>query len=219
VKENLEGFTKREVEDAMVARKVYHTSGCPTVDNLRMMIQMNQIKNCPVTVTDVTNAKKIWGPDIGALKGKTTHQTPSRVRQDDIDIPPELKARFDDVILCVDLMYAQGIPILTTIDKTIRFRGVVPMKGKKAKQLYEALDIVLRQYNKAGITIKEIRCDQEFCPLFEHLANDMDIRLNCCTTNNHIPKQSQMKQQDYRGEDEMHPPRISIQGGAEASYY
>jgi hypothetical protein len=46
-------------------------------------------------------------------------RTPSRVRQDDINIPPELKARFDDVILCVDLMYAQGILILTTIDKTI----------------------------------------------------------------------------------------------------
>jgi hypothetical protein len=52
VKENLEGFTKREVEDAMVARKLYHTSGCPTVDNLKMMICMNQIKNCPVTVTE-----------------------------------------------------------------------------------------------------------------------------------------------------------------------
>jgi hypothetical protein len=49
VKENLEGFTKREVDDAMVARKLYHTSGCPTVDNLKMMIWMNQIKNCPVT--------------------------------------------------------------------------------------------------------------------------------------------------------------------------
>jgi hypothetical protein len=134
----------------MVARKLYHTSGCSTVDNLKMMICMNQIKNCPVTVTDVTNATKIWGPDIGALKGKTTRRTPSRVRQDDIDIPHELKARFDDVVLCVDLMYAQGIPILTTIDKTIRFRGVVPMRGKKAKQMYEALDVVLRQYNKAG---------------------------------------------------------------------
>jgi hypothetical protein len=158
------------------------------VDNLKMMIRMNQIKNCPVTITDVTNATKIWGPDLGALKGKTTRRTPPRVRQDEIDIPPELKARFDDVILCVDLMYAQGIPILSTIDKMIRFRGVVPMKGKKAKQMYEALDVVLRQYNKAGITIKEICCDREFRPLFEHLADDMDIRLNCCTTNEHIPE-------------------------------
>jgi hypothetical protein len=72
-----------------------------------------------VTIADVTNAKKIWGHDIGALKGKTTCRTPSRVRQEKIDIPPEIKARFNDVILCVDRMYAQGIPILSTIDKTI----------------------------------------------------------------------------------------------------
>jgi hypothetical protein len=131
VKENLEGFTKREIEDAMVARKLYHASGCPTVDSLKMMIRMNQIKNCPVTVNDVNNVTKIWGPDIGALKGKTTRRTPSRVQQDDIDTPPELWARFDDVTLCVDLMYAGGIPILTTIDKTIRFRGVVPMRERR----------------------------------------------------------------------------------------
>jgi hypothetical protein len=117
------------------------------------MIRMNQIKNCPVTTTDVNNATKIWGPDIGALKGKTTRRTPSRVREDSIEIPPEIRARFDDVVLCVDLMYANGIPILTTIDKTIRFRGVVPMRGKKAEQMYEALDVVLQLYNKAGVTI------------------------------------------------------------------
>jgi hypothetical protein len=49
------------------------------------------------------------------------------------------------------------------------------MKGKKARQMYEALDVIFRQYNKAGITIKEIHCDHEFRPLFEHLADDMDI--------------------------------------------
>jgi hypothetical protein len=91
----------------------------------------------------VDNATKIWGPDIRTLKCKTTRRTPSRVREDDIEIPPEIRARFDDVVLCVDLMYANGIPIMTTIDKTIRFRGVVPMtKGKKAQQMYEALDVV-----------------------------------------------------------------------------
>jgi hypothetical protein len=119
VKENLEGFTKREVEDAMVAKNLYHVSGCPTFDNLKIIIRMKQIKNCPVAVNNVSNATKIWGPDIGASNSKITQQTPSRVRQDDIEVPPELRARFDDVILCIDLMYGQKIPILTTIEKNI----------------------------------------------------------------------------------------------------
>ena len=35
VKANMEGFTKREVEGAMRARKLYHSIGCPSVENMK----------------------------------------------------------------------------------------------------------------------------------------------------------------------------------------
>jgi hypothetical protein len=48
--------------------------GCPTVENLKNIIRMNAIRNCPVTIRDVEIAEEIFGPDIGALKGKTTQR-------------------------------------------------------------------------------------------------------------------------------------------------
>ena len=56
----------------------------------------------------------------------------------------------DDLVLCMDIMFVWGIPFLTTIDKTIRFRAAVPLLSQKAKEVYKALDSVLRQYNDAG---------------------------------------------------------------------
>jgi hypothetical protein len=82
VKENMVGFTKREVERAKLAGKVYHAMGCPTVESFKHAIRANLIKNCPVTPQDATNAKRIFGPDVGTIKGKTTRK-PAPAVQDD----------------------------------------------------------------------------------------------------------------------------------------
>jgi hypothetical protein len=84
VKENMAGFTKREVEGAKLARKIYHSMGCPTVESFKHVIRSNLIKNCPVTTQDAINAEKIFGPDVAAIKGKTTRRPPPVARDDSV---------------------------------------------------------------------------------------------------------------------------------------
>jgi hypothetical protein len=72
VKENKEGFTSRDIERATKARTFYHIVGGLTLQNFKSIIRMNTFKNCPVTVTDADLAEKIFGPDLGTLKGKST---------------------------------------------------------------------------------------------------------------------------------------------------
>ena len=122
VEENKLGYTKRQYEDAKRARRLYHIVGCPTVENFKHILQQNIIKNCPVTIDDVNIAEKIFGPDIGALKGKTVQKTPIRVKEDLIEIPPEIKTKHKDLIFCMDIMYVNGMPMLTGIDRSLRFR-------------------------------------------------------------------------------------------------
>jgi hypothetical protein len=74
--ENKIGYSKREFEDAKVARKLHHILGCPTVENFKAILRQNIIKNCPVTIEDVVTAENIFGPDIGSLKGKSTRSKP-----------------------------------------------------------------------------------------------------------------------------------------------
>ena len=65
VKENMVGFTKREVDGAKLARKIYHSLGCPTLESFKHALRTNLIKNCPITTQDAINAEQIFGPDIG----------------------------------------------------------------------------------------------------------------------------------------------------------
>jgi hypothetical protein len=112
VKENKEGFTKRQFNSATAARAFYHVVGCPTLLNFKHIICQGIFKNCPVTVVDVDVAKKIFGPDLGSLKGKSTRHPPARVKEDLIEIPPELTAEHDSLTLYMDIMFVNGSILL-----------------------------------------------------------------------------------------------------------
>lgn len=187
VAENIEGYTTREVESAKRARKLYQSLGCPSISALKSLIRMNAIKNCPVSTEDVTLAEKIYGPDPSTLKGKSTHVQPPAVIDEEIGLPEELAGR-DDLTLCMDIMFVWGIPFLTTIDKTIRFRATVPLNSQKAKEVYKALDSILRQYNDAGFFFKFIHCDQEFRSLMDAVADDLNVKMNYASTSEHVPE-------------------------------
>ena len=53
------------------------------------MIRMNLIKNNKVSTEDVNLAKKAFGPDAGAIKGKITRSKPTPVMNSKIEIPKE----------------------------------------------------------------------------------------------------------------------------------
>jgi hypothetical protein len=72
VSENKERFTKRQIKIAELARTLYKTLSYPSMKDFKWVIQSNQIKYCPVTFQDIDVARKIWGKNIAALKGKTT---------------------------------------------------------------------------------------------------------------------------------------------------
>jgi hypothetical protein len=144
VRENRMGYSQKQFERAKRARRLYHIVGCPTVDNFKHILRQNIIKNCPVTPADVNVTEKIFGGDIGALKGKTTRRRPVPVQDDEVEISPEMLDPPDpDLTYCMDIMYVNGMPMMTGIDKTIRFRGLVPMHSRVAAELYRALDEIL----------------------------------------------------------------------------
>ncbi len=90
VAENHLGYTQRQFKHAKEACKLYHTIGMPTVMNFKVLLHANAIKNCLVTVKDVTIAEKIFGPSVSSLKGKPMQCKPNVVTTDVISIPQEL---------------------------------------------------------------------------------------------------------------------------------
>ena len=188
VEENKQGFTQRQFEKAKAARELYHNLGSPTIENFKALLRMNTIKNNPITLEDVNNAEAIFGPAMSTLKGKTTRSTPKPVLRDEIDLPKEIKDINHELDLCMDIMFVNELPMLTTIDTTIKFCGLIPLQSRTHEEIFSALDQVLRFYNKAGFYIKTIFCDGEFKSMMDKVSDELDIQLNYTNAQEHVPQ-------------------------------
>ena len=88
----------------------------------------------------------------------------------------------------MDIMYVNGMPMLTGIDRSIRFRCLVPLDNRTAPELYKRLDVILRHYNDGGYNIRSIHCDQEFKPIMDEVKDELDIKMNYAVTDEHVPE-------------------------------
>ena len=137
---------------------------------------------------DIDIAEDIFGKDVPALNGKSTCSKPPSVRQDIVEIPSELLEKHQDLELCIDTMHINGVPFLTSINRSIKYRSVVPLKGKSHDNYYAAIDDILRCYNKADFQMTAIHCDPEFAELLKPLEDDQGIHLIATNTDDHVPE-------------------------------
>ena len=68
--------------------------------------------NCPIDQNDILPAKNIFGPDIGALKDKTTQKKPKSVSLKRSNISPDLLLQYREVTIAVDIMFVNKVPYL-----------------------------------------------------------------------------------------------------------
>ena len=64
LEENLKGISPRQQNRSKKARELYKAMGDPTVDDLKVMIQINIIKNNKKTIDDINLSTKSYGPDV-----------------------------------------------------------------------------------------------------------------------------------------------------------
>ena len=178
VEENKTFFTQRQFERAKRARDLYHALGTPSINDFKAILRMNSINNNPVTTDDIKIAEKIFGPDIGALKGKSTRRKPAPVVDDYIEIPKELFTAQREVTLCMDGMKVNGLSFLN-ISRNIYYRT-----AQWVKQCHQTADIyrnvlsqVFHVYNAGEFRISKIHCDNEFRPLMEPLAQEFQVMM------------------------------------------
>jgi hypothetical protein len=188
VQENKAFFTERQFQQAKKARVLYNALGSPSVKDFKAILQLNFIKNNPVRLEDIKIAESIFGPNIGSLRGKTTRRKLSPVVSDYIKIPPELIQAQQDVVLCMDTMYINGMSFLTTILQHIMYRTTEWVPNKTAKAYWSALDNVFWLYNHSGFRIRSIHCDNEYRSLMQELETIYEIKMNYSNAQEYISK-------------------------------
>lgn len=99
-------FTKRQVNSAEQARRLYKCQSHPSIHDFKWVLRTNGIKDCPVSLRNAKIAQKIWGPNIATLKGKTTRIAAEAVKIESlIPIPKEMIAMHKDVALDIDIFF------------------------------------------------------------------------------------------------------------------
>jgi hypothetical protein len=188
VEENVNFYTPRQFERAKRARDLYHAIGTPSVEDFKSIIRMNAIGNNPVTTKDIVMAEKIFGPDVGNLKGKSTRRNPIPVVENHIEIPRDLIRSQQGVHLCIDGMKVNGLVFLTTISRNIYYRTATYMPRQTIDQYKDELKGIIRYYNKAGIRVDYIHADNEFRPLLDPLQDEFQIQFNFANPGDHVPE-------------------------------
>ncbi len=187
VNENLKHYSKREIEEAKKARELYTNTGHPTIENLKILLKNGLIRNCSVKPEHLDRAEAIYGPDVGTLKGKLTRRSAKRVKVDQIQIPPEIVNKHQNLTWCFDIFFVNGLPFLTGIILDIRFRTCSRLKNRTNEAVYDAIDQVTRLANSAGYRIKEMRCDPEFKPLMNPVKDELNVDMWYAPPKQHEP--------------------------------
>ena len=185
VDENKKFYTDRQFSKAKKARELLHQLGSPTVEDLKKAIRLG-IKNSPVSIEDVILAEKIFGPDVGSLKGKTTRTKTAPPVQNYIEIPPELLKAQENVTLCIDGMWVNGLQFLTTVSKNIKYRTATYLPNKKMETYKLQLKDIAKLYNKGGFVISQIKADNEFKPLIGPLEDELDTTMDFANPQDHV---------------------------------
>ena len=88
--------------------------GHPSNEHYTQIVSRKDLKNGPVCVDDVKNAKVIFGPYRPGLKGWTTRKTSKRVSSERVHIPREYYKLKKFVTIGSDVMFVAGVPFFVT---------------------------------------------------------------------------------------------------------
>eukprot|EP00956_Cyclotella_meneghiniana_P035517 scaffold115573_cov38-Cyclotella_meneghiniana.AAC.1 len=184
VRNNYEGFTKEQVQRAKDARDALAMMAHPRADRVNQVVSSTSaVRNWPFTAKDLANGDLIFGPDRGAMRGKTTRKKPSKVRPQLVSIPQQLFERIREVVLAADVMFVDGLPFFVTLSRGIKLFTIEYLPSRTAEQLISNLNKVVKLYRRGGYVVRVALMDMEFEPLVDQSE---DVLINCTAAREHV---------------------------------
>lgn len=188
-------MTKRELSGADQARRLYVIMGRPSEESFELMIKKGKIINNLVTIMDFRNAKKVYGKDLGTIKGKTARQKAPHVLKEPNDDPEEKQV----IVLSVDIMNFGSTFFLLLFQELSDLLPQLQYQIGKKKTVWNALKHVINVYRSKEHTVEEVEfstsrneihttlADDEFKMLREDIE-DYGVKANIVTKEEHVPE-------------------------------
>ena len=184
VRGNMEGFTKREVEEARKACEAQAMLGHPTDHDFLGMVRGGMISNCPVTANAVKNVHQIFGPDLAGIRGRTVMRPPESVTTNYVQIPRAILERHQLVTLAVDVMFVNGVTFLVSVARGLNLVTAEFTPSRTAARLAAGITRMIDLYARGEFQVGTVLMENEF----EKLRNLMPIlAINTTVAKEHVP--------------------------------
>jgi hypothetical protein len=162
---------------------------CPNDIDLANAVEHNIIGNNPFTRRDICIAKKIFGPDVPAMKGKTVKRKSKMPREDDVsDIPPNIIKEYSNVHLSIDVMHVNGIKFLISHSKHIGLLQTYCVRKNNREAILECILKMIQTYKSRSVfPVVTIEADGAFESIKHELQDDpYDVTLSTCDADRHV---------------------------------
>jgi hypothetical protein len=115
VQGNYLGYTKKDVLKAKEACRAQGMIGKPSKKDYEGVVSGNLITNCPITTSDISNAREMFGPDLTSIRGKTVRRTPTPMVADYVAVPRSLVETNKVITMAADVFFVDGTAFLLTM--------------------------------------------------------------------------------------------------------
>jgi hypothetical protein len=182
-------FSAIDCRRASKVRELQEILACPSDIDLANAVEHNVIGNNPFTRRDIRIAKKIFGPDVPAMKGKTVKRKSKMPRENDIsDIPSNIIKEYSKVHLSIDVMHVNGIKFLISHSKHIGLLQTYCVRKNNREAILECILKMIQTYKSRGIfAVVTIEADGAFESIKHELQDEpYQITLSTCDADRHV---------------------------------
>ncbi len=120
------------------------------------MVSGNLIPNFPIARQDISNARRIFGPDLASVRGKMVQRAPAPVVGDYVAVPWQLVEANAAGTLAADVFFVDRMAFLMTVLRRIKFVTAKHVPVRTAVSLSKHLHQVLLVYGHAGFRVRNI---------------------------------------------------------------
>jgi hypothetical protein len=155
VAKNQSLFTVKQVEAADRARVFSAAMGYASPANVHALVRAGRIEDIDFEHSDVSRATKIYGPQLEALRGKSTQ---SKTKFAD---PVVGKVVQSNLIGYADIIFVAGYPFFAMLVKPIMMFFCTLIKSRSTADVKRALDKQISVVQAEGFIITEVTADGE----------------------------------------------------------
>jgi hypothetical protein len=144
VRNNFEGYPKREIIVAIKAQKLQSMIRGPGLADYECMVREEMITYCVIDHVDLKNAHIIFGPDLAGIRGQTVQRKLERVKVRVVTIPWDFLKLHRLITLMADIMFVNGIVFLLSSSWGIQLITVAYLPCHTAKIIRHKLTCILQ---------------------------------------------------------------------------